>query len=237
MDQDNSKDRAELTAFQREIWAERVDVPPRVLDQLIHQHQAQMLTLVMPMLELSEGAMLEDLGGILVNGENDWYIAAHKGVNASVARLSKGFKMSTEALVPFFRDDNYIGSDIRDILQNPQTKPHTYPTRDTFACQAFIKAALPYISEPVIAANPQLTAMADTLEFVGACPWNALQSEMSPLRQLFEAQSSVKTLSAMNQAWGTRYANLITVGQCFKTRLNIIADEIIAQATAGLRPG
>lgn len=219
----------------KDSWRKRVNIPEDVLDVLHVQHTNTLTALFESMKDTSVEALEGQLEGLIASSTSDWYTQPAKKTCEAINKLSEGSAMDQSQLAVFF-DDIYIGSDLKEVLMNPEQPPESYPNTIVFSSMYFLREASQYIEKEFWDQNTDLSTAHSNFDLVGMFP--ATEQNMSgesALTCLSHAQRLTRIMPLVaDELKALGYANLATIANCFASKGQAMSDDIIAKTEAAI---
>ena len=225
----------DLEGLQKSIWKKQIDAPEHILDALIAVHSKEMKAIIEPLLELSEDALLTQLGQLHIDSQNEWYVKPSQKAYASIDKLSKGFALAASDMAVFFQDA-YISADFKDVLLNTETPAEKYPNSIPFSAMHFIKAVSKHFDESFWDENQALGQCNLSMTFLGDFSYNEqVEAQTTALMHLNELQRMTRAMPIIAQGLKDKgFVNLATIAECFARKCEVCSQDIINKTQRAL---
>lgn len=240
-EQDNQRSAAlspTLQAMIKAAWSERVSgLSAPLFDFIYNEHQIKTSALGVPGVKQPIGDVAQALGMEALSGRSNWYVEPTKAVYGAVQKLSKGFNLSAEGIALFFKDDNYIGSDIRGVLQSVEPPVGVNSNRIGFSCSHFTYACTSYIPETFFKeGNKDIRDTYSSFSYISAYAWNEAMQCETTLTTLYLAQKWGRVMPQVRGMleWG-KHMNLATIADRFTQRFAAMERHTIARAARDMQ--
>lgn len=228
---DNKPNRDNDCAFLKS----RAQVADHIFDALMERHSRDITSLRAEY----DRKMSEDVEALLagqpstVNEER--YALPKQKTYEAIGKLSRGFALSANDLSLFFSQGAYIGGDIKDVVENPESVPDEYPNSIGFTYLHFLNALTEHLPDDFLQSTPELTSLRMFVPSVAHFTYEQTTKNTTQLNFLIQTQDMVRILPDIIEGLESRgKVNLATIAKCFETKAQVMRDDIIARTESAI---
>lgn len=221
-----------LSLLDYQMWEDSIDASAPVLIQLILDHRRQLWapdSAIQQIYQMSE----EELGQALIDSFREYKETSPQpsSLTQNFDQISKGFALTLKDLSVFFQNGG-LDSTTQDVILNPEDTSQPYTINHTDAAAKLCCYAEQYLPDDIWQRSDALAKVKSHVDYHNKNPdlGNRFVQD-TDLIHLSATQIFAKTMPIISQALKeAQQPNLATIAQCFATRSQAYANNILAKA-------